>query len=137
MKKISFIIAFSAALLSSCSSKSQSTVKGNSLGAAQQQSPADSIKQIPNKQVCMINNKFMNKDQIPVPVSEKIYYGCCQGCVLTLKNDSTSRYDTDPLTNEKVDKAKAFVIIKPGSQDEVLYFKSESNARKYLKNNKK
>lgn len=81
----------------------------------------------------MVNDKFMNKDQTPVPGSGKTYYGCCQGCVSTLKNDTASRFASDPTTGESVDKAEAFIIIKPGSKDEVLYFKSETNAKKYLK----
>lgn len=140
MKKISFIIASYTVLLCSCSSESQNTAKSNSTDAIQQQAehPAtDSIKQILNKQVCMVNNKFMNKDQTPVPVGEKIYYGCCQGCVSTLKNDTTSRYETDPVTGEKVDKSNAVIIIKPGTKDEVLYFKSEPNAKKYMENHNK
>lgn len=86
----------------------------------------------------MFNDKFMKKEQTVVPVGEKIYYGCCAGCVATLKNDTTSRSATDQITKEKVDKSNAFIIIKPGSKDEVLYFKSKDNAKNYLNNlNKK
>lgn len=86
---------------------------------------------LPNSQVCMINNKFMNKDQIAVAVNNKTYYGCCEGCVKKLSEDPTSRFATDPLSGNQVDKAIAYIIGKPGTKDDVLYFKSETNAREY------
>jgi len=90
------------------------------------------VKQVSNSQVCMVNNKYMDKDQIPVPINGKTYYGCCPGCVANLKEDTTYRFATDPETGERVDKASAVIIVKPGSKDAVLYFKSESNAKKYI-----
>lgn len=99
----------------------------------QAQQKTAGITPLPNKQVCMITNKFMSKDQIAVPVKGKTYYGCCQMCVGTLTNDDASRHATDPLTDQKVDKADAFIVIKPGTTDDVLYFASKSNAEKYLK----
>lgn len=92
------------------------------------------ITKLPNKQVCMINNRFMNADQIAVPIDNKTYYGCCEGCVKALSEDSTTHYITDPLSGEQVDKAIAFIIGKPGTKEDVLYFKSETNATIYFKN---
>lgn len=92
------------------------------------------ITKLPNNQVCMVNNRFLNSEQIPVPVNGKTYYGCCEGCVKVLKEDSASHYTFDLLSNEQVDKAIAFIIGKPGSKEDVLYFKSETNARTYFKN---
>lgn len=80
----------------------------------------------------MINNRFMNSDQIAVPKDNKTYYGCCEGCVKALNEDSTTHYSLDPLTGEQVDKAIAFIIGKPGSKEDVLYFKTEINAREYF-----
>lgn len=75
----------------------------------------------------------MNSVQIAVPFNDKMYYGCCEGCVKTLKEDPTSRLAYDPLSRELVDKAIAFIIGKPGSREDVLYFQSEANARTYFK----
>ncbi len=91
------------------------------------------ITKLPNNQVCMVNNRFMNSVQIAVPLNDKTYYGCCEGCVKMLKEDSTSRLAYDPLSRELVDKSIAFIIGKPGSKEDVLYFKSEANARAYFK----
>ncbi len=87
---------------------------------------------IPNSYVCMINNKLMHAAQIAVPVNDKIYYGCCQGCVKKLTEDASSRFAIDPLSGEKVDKADAFITLLPGSKQDVLYFKTEINAKNYL-----
>lgn len=90
------------------------------------------ITRLVNSQVCMINNRFMNSEQIAVPLGDKTYYGCCEGCVKALKDDSITHYITDPLSGEQVDKAIAFIIGKPGSKEDVLYFKTETNAREYF-----
>ena len=52
--------------------------------------------QVPARQVCMVNDAYMAKDQIPVPVNGKIYYGCCQMCVRTLneQENGTNRLRT-------------------------------------------
>lgn len=84
--------------------------------------------------VCMVNNAFMGRQQIAVPVEGKTYYGCCQMCVGKLQNSQEVRVAQDPLTGEKVDKAEAFIVLKPNGNGEVLYFKSESNYLKYNSN---
>ena len=120
--------------LISCTS-GEEKAKNNNLNStvgSRIQIPGTDIYKLLNSEVCMVNNKFMSKEQIPVPVGNKTYYGCCAGCVSKLKNDATSRYAPDPLTKEMVDKAIAVIIVKPGTKDEVLYFKSESNLKKYI-----
>ena len=89
--------------------------------------------QVPTKQVCMVNDAYMAKDQIPVPVNGKTYYGCCQMCVKTLNEQETARIATDPQTGEKVDKTEAYIVLldKEGT---VAYFKNKANAEAYDKN---
>lgn len=88
---------------------------------------------LPNNHVCMINNEYMGKEQIPVSVNGKTYFGCCSNCAVTLRNDSTSRSAKDPYSGEAVDKADAFIALKPDSTTEVHYFKSEQNYINYVK----
>lgn len=90
------------------------------------------ITKLPNNEVCMVNNRFMNSVQIEVPLNNKTYYGCCEGCVKMLNEDSASRFAFDPLSGEQVDKAIAFIIGKPGSKEDVLYFKSDTTAKEYF-----
>lgn len=89
------------------------------------------IKPVESNQVCMVTNKFMGSEQIPVSVDGKTYYGCCQGCVSKLKNEKKAQSSTDPLTGEAVDKASAFTVALSGSNN-VLYFKSERTYKDYL-----
>lgn len=96
------------------------------------QAIAPGVIQLQHKQVCMINDRYMNKDQTPVPVGNKVYYGCCAACVGALQNNTASRYAPDGLTQEQVDKATAVIIPKPGTEDGVLYFASAANAIKYM-----
>ena len=93
------------------------------------------ITKLINSQVFMINNRFMNSKQIAVPLNDKTYYGCCEGCVKALKEDSTTHYMPDPLSREQVDKAIAFIIGKPDFKEDVLYFKTETNAKEYFSKN--
>ena len=49
---------------------------------AQEQAAAPSgpATQVETKKVCMVNDALFQKDQIPVEVEGKTYYGCCQMC---------------------------------------------------------
>ena len=89
--------------------------------------------QVQSSFVCYVNNRYMGKEQIPVEVNGKTYYGCCQGCVGKLKNDRSQRYATDPYTKMEVDKATAFIVVNPNGSGEVLYFASEDTYKKYIK----
>tara|TARA_B100000508_G_scaffold138607_1_gene135059 strand:- start:203 stop:598 length:396 start_codon:yes stop_codon:yes gene_type:complete len=83
--------------------------------------------------VCYVTNRYMGTDQIPVEVEGKTYYGCCQGCVGNLKKNRKIRYAIDPLTGEEVDKALAYIVLKPRGGGAVLYFSSRENYLKYYK----
>ena len=80
-------------------------------------------------QVCMVNDLFMGRAQIPVVVEGRTYYGCCPDCKAKLENQPAVRTAQDPVTGEAVDKAKA-VIVQDGS-GKVLYFASEDTLRRY------
>ncbi len=87
------------------------------------------VKRAETSQVCMVNDTFMNKPQIPVSVEGKTYYGCCEGCVSRLKGDRSVRFSTDPVTGREVDKAAAYITTQPDGT--VLYFESMETAKKY------
>lgn len=86
--------------------------------------------------VCMMNNKHFGVEQIPVEVEGKMYYGCCQGCVTSLKSNRSIRYTQDPHTGEEVDKADAYIVLNPNNPQSVLYFKSAENYMKYMERSK-
>lgn len=133
MKSYSLVVfSFSLLAFASCNSRSKNSAK-NTFNTVAFSDTA--ITRISNSQVCMVNNRFMNSEQIAVPLEGKTYYGCCEGCVKMLKEDPTSHFTTDALSGEQVDKAIAFIIGKPGSKEEVLYFTSEENAREYFDKN--
>ena len=79
--------------------------------------------------VCIVNDQFMGRPQIPVPVEGRTYYGCCDNCKAKLANDKTARTGTDPITGEPVDKSTAVIGQEPSGK--VLYFASEANFKKY------
>jgi YHS domain-containing protein len=63
------------------------------------------------------------KDQIPVQVDGKTYFGCCEMCKGRLAQDASARNATDPVSGKPVDKATA--VIGATSDGKVLYFESE------------
>lgn len=135
MKNFLITISTCALLLfGSCNNESQKESNKTQVASTAQSMHEimPGVKQVSNRQVCMVNNKFMNKDQIPVPINGKTYYGCCPGCVANLKQDTAYRFATDPETGERIDKSEAVIIVKPDTKDEVLYFKTEINAKKYI-----
>jgi Archaeal TRASH domain len=80
----------------------------------------------------MVNDAFMGRKQFPVPVGNKIYYGCCENCVDKLQKSDKYRYGIDPLTKEKVDKVDAYIVRQSDKNYAVFYFKSKENYEKYL-----
>ncbi len=142
MKNFLFIISTCMLLLfASCNTENQkeknSVQSSSTIPSQAMHEIMPGVKQVSNSQVCMVNNKYMDKDQIPVPINGKTYYGCCPGCVANLKSDTTYRFATDPETGERVDKSEAVIIIKPDTKDEALYFRSEANAKNYIEKQRK
>ena len=82
-----------------------------------------------SSQVCMVNNQFMGRAQIPVEVGGKTYFGCCEMCKKRLSSDASARTSKDPVTGKVVDKATA-VIAKRSSGD-VLYFENSETFERY------
>jgi YHS domain-containing protein len=91
--------------------------------------PADKAVRVESKNVCMINDRSMANEQIPVEVDGKTYYGCCPMCKERLAKEEASRYAIDPVSGNKVDKAKAVIGALPGAA--VLYFESVENFQRY------
>jgi YHS domain-containing protein len=79
--------------------------------------------------VCMVNDQYMGREQIPVTVSDKTYYGCCPMCKGRLERDAAARQATDPVTGNSVDKASAVIARAPSGN--VLYFESERTLAQY------
>lgn len=86
---------------------------------------------VPNELVCMVNDAFMAKVQIPIGVNGKIYYGCCKMCVENLNEKETARMAVDPVTGEAVDKSEAFIVLL-NTRGEVAYYKSEASYKSAL-----
>lgn len=79
--------------------------------------------------VCMVNNQFMGQPQIPIEVSGKTYYGCCEMCKGRLANDPKSRSAVDPVSKRPVDKSVA--VIAKTKTGATLYFENEQNFTAY------
>lgn len=101
-----------------------------SLGIAFAEEKAE-LKRVETKKVCMVNNQVFEKDQIPVAVNGKTYYGCCEMCKERLAKDAAARTATDPVTGKPVDKATAVIAAMPDGK--VLYFESQETYEKYSK----
>ena len=79
--------------------------------------------QVPNELVCMVNDAYMGKPQIAVPVNGKTYYGCCQMCKAKLESVQEIREGRDPVSGVIVDKASA--VIGAGPDWTAYYFENE------------
>lgn len=80
--------------------------------------------------VCMVNNQFMGRPQIPVQVAGKTYYGCCAMCQARLESDASARTATDPVSQAPVDKATA--VIGKTDRGAALYFASRQTFDTYV-----
>lgn len=88
------------------------------------------LQKVEAKKVCMVNDQMFGKDQIPVEVQGKTYYGCCEMCKERLAKDEAARTAVDPLSGKKVDKATAVIGAK--ADGSVLYFESDKSFADYL-----
>ncbi|HVS03523.1 MAG TPA: hypothetical protein VMT16_12190 [Thermoanaerobaculia bacterium] len=87
------------------------------------------LQKVETHKVCMVNDQLFAKDQIPVEVEGKTYYGCCEMCKERLARDSSMRQAVDPVSGEPVDKATA--VIGALADGRVLYFASEETFAQY------
>lgn len=81
--------------------------------------------------VCMVNNQFMGRPQIPIEVDGRTYYGCCEMCKGRLGSDPSSRVSTDPVSGNTVDKAMA--VIGRAADGRTLYFESDQTFTEYAR----
>ena len=104
---------------------------GESNQSSTEKEPQSVISPIDSKYVCMINNQSFNKEQIPVEIEGKTYYGCCQMCEAKLKSDPSSRNAIDPVSGRQVDKATAVIGTTPDGT--AYYFESGENVKAFNK----
>ena len=91
--------------------------------------PNGPLTKVDPKTVCMVNEMAMGKEQIPVEVEGKTYYGCCEMCKKALAENAEKRAATDPVTGKKVDKATA--VIAAQEDGRVFYFESNETLAKH------
>lgn len=99
------------------------------LAQEQTSTPSGPATRVEAKKVCMVNDALFEKDQIPVEVEGKTYFGCCQMCKARLAQDAAIRSAVDPVSGETVDKATA--VCGALSDGTVLYFESEASLAQY------
>lgn len=121
---VSVIVLLGVVLLAGIKSGAFRAEDGSSFG----------LRPVKSNQVCMVNDRFMGVEQMPVAVNGTTYYGCCQGCVSKLQNNKNgARFSSDPVTGEPVDKAQAYIVNVAEGPKNVLYFQSKSTYQTYLK----
>ena len=103
--------------------------------AADDVQPAGTLTKVETKTVCMINEHAMGKDQIPIEIEGKTYYGCCEMCKKALASDATKRVAVDPVSGKQVDKATA--VIAAQEDGRVFYFENDANLAKWNEKAKK
>ncbi|MEO8382743.1 MAG: hypothetical protein ABI779_24000 [Acidobacteriota bacterium] len=91
--------------------------------------PTGPLTRVEAKMVCMVNEQNMGKEQIPVEVEGRTYYGCCEMCKKALADNAAKRTATDPISGKQVDKATA--VIAAQQDGRVFYFENEQNLAKH------
>lgn len=129
--RVTKLLVISVLLLSACSRDSApaSSTGSTSATAAAAVLPAGIVRVTDTSQVCMVNDQYMGRPQIPVEVEGRTYFGCCPACKEKLEQQPAMRTAQDPVTGEPVDKAKAIIV--QDSTGNVLYFASEDTLRRF------
>ena len=119
--RIGSILIFSLVLIAAL------TLYMGEAGAQNQGTISPELKQVESKYVCMVTNQLYDKEQIPVAVDGKTYYGCCQMCEAKLKEDPSSRMANDPVSGKEVDKSTAVIGAAPDGK--VYYFENAEDLK--------
>jgi|JI10StandDraft_1071094.scaffolds.fasta_scaffold46760_3 YHS domain-containing protein len=93
------------------------------------QSPVGTLTETPADLVCMVNNAYMGRPQMPVEVEGVTYFACCDMCVGRLNRDPASRLATDPVSGRPVNKAKA--VMARTDDGKMFYFENAENFLAY------
>ena len=104
-------------------------VFGHDHGKKEEKKQTSELQRVESKKVCMINEQVFEKDQIPIEIGGKTYYGCCEMCKKALASDPGKRVATDPVSGKEVDKAIAIIGALPDGH--VLYFENEANFQEH------
>lgn len=120
-----FGISLSVALLGGCTKAAETAAPSTT----KTQEPQTLTRVTDASEVCMVNDQYMQRPQIPVTVGERTYYGCCEMCKGRLMNDASVRAARDPVTGATVDKALA-VIGRTGA-GKVYYFENEATLAQF------
>ncbi len=123
ISRIGSILIFSLVLIAAL------TLYMGEAGAQNQGTTSPELKQVESKYVCMVTNQLYDKEQIPVAVNGKTYYGCCQMCEAKLKEDPSSRMATDPVSGKEVDKSTAVIGALPDGK--VYYFENAEDLKAF------
>ena len=121
--RIGSILIFSLVLIAAL------TLYMGEASAQNQGTTSPELKQVESKYVCMVTNQLYDKEQIPVAVDGKMYYGCCQMCEAKLKEDPSSRMATDPVSGKEVDKSTAVIGAAPDGK--VYYFENAEDLKAF------
>lgn len=87
------------------------------------------LEKVQPKMVCMVNDTLFPREQIPVEVDGKTYFGCCEMCKGRLAKDASIRSAKDPVSGASVDKALAVIGAAPDGS--VQYFSSDETFSRY------
>lgn len=126
---ISSLMAFSLCLIAALTLFPNEPRAQNSGTDNTQAVTSPGLTQVESKYVCMVTNELNAKEQIPVVVDGKTYYGCCHMCEAKLKEDPASRMATDPVSGRQVDKSTAVIGAAPGGK--VYYFESAEDLKAF------
>lgn len=90
------------------------------------------LRKIEGKFICMVDNRYLGREQMPVVIEGKTYYGCSPGATQNLQMNASLRAATDPVSGMSVDKANA--VLGADEDGVVYYFENDENLAKYTTN---
>ena len=129
MRYLSICFALALPFATGCQREPSAPAPEPAVTAPTPVAAATALKIVDPQYVCMVNNTVFPNPQIPVPVGDQTYYGCCENGKKTLAKDPRARYAVDPVTAAVVDKAAATILAMPDGS--VRYFASRENAQKF------
>lgn len=91
-------------------------------------------KPVSDSVVCMVSGLVKNKAILPIEIGGKTYWGCCDNCLMQLRNNIENvLYAKDPYSGTLICKAGALKRLDPENNKYVLYFETDRNYEVYLR----
>ncbi len=88
------------------------------------------LKKVMPSEINMVTNRYTNQTQSATQMDGKVYYTSGEPYIMTLKENPSIRFATDPVSGRTIDKAEAEIYIDVSGR--ALYFSTDESFKNFI-----